>query len=83
MYQETDELANMSVTDLRLNNDPSQIIISRNNSMYALPTDPNQLGEKKSCEKCNDKSKSYIDSLKYDLCRRIELEVNRGKSKCI
>ncbi len=61
--------------------DQPQFVITRNSNMYAMGADPQRLlAEKKSCQQCLGKSKSYIDQLKYDLFKRIELEVNRGRS---
>jgi hypothetical protein len=75
IYQETADLDEPSLAD------QPQFVITRNSNMYAMGADPQRLlAEKKSCQQCLGKSKSYIDQLKYDLFKRIELEVNRGRS---
>jgi len=79
IYQETTEDSD----DVNISNlipDQPHYVISKKNSLYAVTTDPNRLtSDKKFCQPCMGKSKSYIDQLKYDLFKRIELEVNRGK----
>ncbi len=70
-----------SMTHTELLNDGNSnahIVIARNNNLYASPTDMNHMKAANKCEKCQNKNKSYIDSLKYDLFKRIEYEVNKG-----
>lgn len=47
--------------------------------MYGSPAvNASLLSDDPSCYKCSNKTRSYIDSLKHDLYKRIELEVNKG-----
>ena len=82
--QETDDYLDAKntslITDMRRtsDSDATHIVIARNKNLYASPSDLGQIKVTKSCERCQSKSNSYIDSLKYDLFKRIELEVNKG-----
>ena len=82
--QETDDYLDAKntsvITDMRRtsDSDATHIVIARNKNLYASPSDLGQIKVNKSCERCQSKSNSYIDSLKYDLFKRIELEVNKG-----
>lgn len=61
----------------------THLILTRKNNMYATSTDipsVNDLIPTSECERCCRKSKSYIDSLKYELSKRIEFEATKGNS---
>ena len=76
--QESGKTNDNRLTDVRLAKDQAQLVIARNHNMYASMRDTARIADKNSCDKCLSKSRSYIDSLKYDLFRRIELEINKG-----
>lgn len=81
--QEGDDLNDNpnDVTEIRMSDgNANHVFISKNGYMYSSPVvNATQLSDDPSCYKCSNKTKSYIDSLKYDLYKRIELEVNKGK----
>ena len=79
--QEGDELNDPNdVTEIRhSDHNPNHVVIAKNGYLYGSQAfNISQLSEEPSCYKCSNKTKSYIDSLKYDLYKRIEFEVNRG-----
>ena len=71
-----------NLTDIRLANVPNQFVILRNQNMYHNIYSTRDIRQKVSDRnfycKCLRKRPAYIDSLKSDLFRRIELEVNKG-----
>ena len=88
--QESDNLHIITSSNVPINNyrptsyshEPAtHLILTRKNNMYATSTDipsVNDLMPTPECNQCFQKSKSYIDSLKYELSKRIEFEANRG-----
>ena len=60
----------------------THLILTRKNNMFATSTDIPPVNDlitsAPECDRCFRKSKSYIDSLKYELSKRIEFEANRG-----
>ena len=64
-----------------LNEPITHLILSRNNNMYATSAEippVNDLIPTHECERCFRKNKSYLDSLKHELNKRIEYEAIKG-----
>lgn len=59
----------------------THMILARKNTMFATSSDVpcvTDLIPTHECDRCLKKSKSYIDSLKYELSKRIEFEASKG-----